>query len=330
MPGLPRILGVLVLSGVLSGGVGPAARAQSGGDRLGALAPGSAIARRQDGSEVDAFLGLSRSARIAQVIPDHARACLPSEGGLLATDAQRTIAAGVAVLAESPLGAWLIGEAAERMVLICHDPNTDLAGYYRAQMRLIGLFQQLPDPARIMFLAHELAHVPQHPRFSNDLRFGAQAVLVVHRIREAAAEAVATRILWQLRARGHAGPWQHKLASAYGDIASAFARAMDGDGDGAELRATRAAFDQWFARPGRVQSYDARLLGIVAQAEDDRTRLKHPTRRLSDDFLRDIGWYGGATFLPPGDGLPLTDAYYAHALSPANAARLEAILARAK
>jgi hypothetical protein len=174
--------------------------------------------------------------------------------------------AGVAVLAESPLGAWLIGEAAARMVLICHDPNTDLAGYYRAQMRLIGLFQQLPDPARIMFLAHELAHVPQHPRFSNDLRFGAQAMLVVHRIREAAAEAVATRILWQLRARGHAGPWQHKLASAYGDIASAFARAMDGAGDGAELRATRAAFDQWFARPGRVQSYDARLLGIAAQA----------------------------------------------------------------
>jgi hypothetical protein len=330
MLGLPRIFGILVFSLLLAGGAGPAVRAQSEGDRLGALAPGSASARRQDGSEVDAFLGLSRSVRIAQVIPDHARACLPSAGGFLATDAQRTIAAGVAILAESPLGAWLIDEAAARMVLICHDPNTDLAGYYRAQMRLIGLFRQLPDPARIMFLAHELAHVPQHPRFSNDLRFGAHGVLVVHRVREAAAEAVATRLLWQLRARGHAEPWQHKLASAYGDIASAFARAMDGAGETAELRATRAAFDQWFARPARVQSYDARMLGIVAQAGDDGARLEHPTRRLNDPFLRDIGWYGGATFLPPGDGLPLTDAYYAHALSAANAARLEAILARAR
>jgi hypothetical protein len=263
------------------------------------------------------------------VIPDHARVCLPSAGGSLSTDEQRAIGTGVTILAESPLGAWLIGEAAAHVVLICHDPNTELAGYYRAPMRLIGLFRQLPEPARIMFLAHEFAHVPQHPRFSNDLGFGARAVLVVHRIREAAAEAVATRVLWQLRARGHVAPWQHKLASAYGDIALAFAEAMDGAGEAAELRATRAAFDQWFARPGRVHSYDARMLGFIAQAED-RARLEHPTRRLSDAFLRDIGWYGGDTFLPPGEGPPLTDAYYARGLSPANAARLEAILARRK
>jgi hypothetical protein len=123
MPRLPHMLSVLVISGLLTGGVGPAARAQSEGDRSDALARGSTIARRQDGSEVDAFLGLSRSARIAQVIPDHARACLPSAGGFMATDAQRTIAAGVAVVAESPLGAWLIGEAAARMVLICQIPT---------------------------------------------------------------------------------------------------------------------------------------------------------------------------------------------------------------
>jgi uncharacterized protein DUF6782 len=288
------------------------------------------MAPRHDGSEVDAFLGLWRSARIAQVIPDHARACLPSAGGSLATEAQQAIAASVAMMAESPFGAWLIGEAARRLVLICHDPNTDLAAYYRSPMRLIGLFERLPDPAKIMFLAHELAHVPQHPRFSNDLRFGAHAVLVVHRMREASAEAVATRVLWQLRARGHAEPWEHKLASAYGDIARAFARAMDGRGEAAELGATRAAFDQWFGRPARVHSYDERVLAYLARTGADRPSLAHPTRTLTDGFLRGIGWYGGVTFLPPGTGPALTEPYYAHGLSPANAAQLNAVLRRAR
>ena len=79
MPGLPRILWVLVFSGLLAGGAGPAAHAQSEGDRFGALAPGSAIGPRRDGSEVDAFLGLSRSARIAQVMTRHVPQCAPEE-----------------------------------------------------------------------------------------------------------------------------------------------------------------------------------------------------------------------------------------------------------
>ena len=329
MPGPARSFCACVLAGLLASGAGLAADVQSQGHLSGALEPGSAIAPRPDGSEVDAFLGLWRSARIAQVIPDHARVCLPSAGGSLATDAQRTIAASVAVMAQSPLGAWLINEAARRLVLICHDPNTDLAAYYRSQMRLIGLFERLPDPAKIMFLAHELAHVPQHPRFSNDLRFGAHAVLVVHRMREASAEAVATRVLWQLRARGHAEPWQYKLASAYADIAHAFARAMAAPGQARELRATRAAFDQWFGRPGRVHSYDARIIGYLARTGTGRPSLVHPSRTLTESFLSDIGWYGGETFLSRSTGPALTDPYYAHGLSPANAARLDAILQHA-
>jgi hypothetical protein len=328
MPALPRFLCAWALAGLLAGSAGIAGGSQPKGVATGALEPGGAFVPPPDGGEVDAFLGLWRSARIAQIIPDHARVCLPSGGGALSTAAQRAIATGVSVLAQSPLGAWLIGEAAARLVLICQDPNTDLAGYYRAQMRLIGLFQQLPDPARIMFLAHELAHVPQHPRFSNDPRFGADGVLTLHRIREAAAEAVATRVLWQLRTRGHPEPWRHKLASAYGDIARAFAQAMEGHGDATELRATRAAFDQWFERPGRVNSYDARLLGFFAIAPDERARLEHPTRTLSDEFLRGIGWYGGETFLPPAAGPALTDRYYTGRLSPANAARFDAIRTR--
>ena len=328
MSGLRIAFLVLAVCGVLAIGDEKASGAGSKLEASGSLEPGHPVAKRRDVSEVDAFLGTRRSTRIAQVIPDHARACLPSDGGSRTTDAQRGIAAVADAVAESPLGAWLLDQAAARLVLICQDPNTDLAAYYRSQMRLIGLLERLADPARIMFLAHELAHVPQHPRFSNDLRFGPEAVLVMHRMREATAEAVATRVLWQLRARGRAEPWRYKLASAYGDIARAFAQAMDGDGELAELRATRAAFDQWFGRPGRVHSYDARILAHIARVSDRRPGLVRRTRHLTEEFLRGIGWYAGATFVLPGEGPALTDPRYARGLSPSNAAQLHAILER--
>jgi hypothetical protein len=168
--------------------------------------------------------------------------------------------------------------------------------------------------------------VPQHPRYSNDLRFGPEAMLVMHRMREATAEAVATRVLWQLRVRGYTEPWEYKLGSAYGDIAQAFGQAMHGAGEPAELRATRAAFDQWFGRPGRIHSYDARILVHIARVS--RPSLTRPTRHLTEEFLRGIGWYGGANFLPPGEVPVLTDPYYARGISPANSAQLHDLLAR--
>jgi hypothetical protein len=202
MSGLRVALLAFAICGVLAIPYGTASGAGSGPAGSVSASSTRATARGPDVSEVDAFLGTSRSTRIAQIIPDHARACLPSGGGFRTTEAQRGIAAVAEVVAESPLGAWLLDQATARLVLICQDPNTDLAAYYRWQMRLIGLFDRLGDPARIMFLAHELAHVPQHPRYSNDLRFGPEAMLVMHRMREATAEAVATRVLWQLRVRG--------------------------------------------------------------------------------------------------------------------------------
>jgi hypothetical protein len=153
-------------------------------------------------------------------------------------------------------------------------------------VRLIGVLTRLPDPAKIMFLAHELAHVLQHPEFSNDRRFGPAAMLLMHRVREAAAEAIATRVLWQLHARGYPELWAYKLQSAYADIAHAFARALgDRGGELAELRATRAAFDQWFGRAGRLRRYDDHILNHIEGTLPDHRAPIGERRRLTDAFL---------------------------------------------
>jgi hypothetical protein len=324
----PGIL-ALLLAGVLAASPGRAADLEAA---AGAIEPGSEATRAAGqgaDADVDAFLEPWRRIRVAHLIPDHAHTCMPVAIRLPATPAQRELTRSLDLVAQSPLGAWLIERASSRAVLICHDPNTHLAAYYRSQVRLIGVLTRLPEPAKIMFLAHELAHVPQHPEFSNDRRFGPPAMLMMHRVREATAEALATRVLWQLRGRGYPELWDYKLQSAYGDIAHAFAQAIgERGGDLAELRATRAAFDQWFERAGRVHQYDDHMLDNIERILRDRPAPAGPRRSLGDGFLRGIGWHAGATFLPAGTGRPLTDPFYAGRLSADNAARLDAILER--
>jgi hypothetical protein len=317
-----RICVLAALSaGMLAAACGRAAAADGSAD------PAPPALERAAGAEIDALLDPWRRIRVAHLIPDHAHACLPAAISGAATPAQRAIATSLQVVAESPLGAWLIDRAAARTVLICHDPNTTLAAYYRSRVRLIGVLTRLPDPAKVMFLAHELAHVLQHPLFSNDRRFGPAAMLLMHRVREATAEAIATRVLWQLRARGSGAFWDYKTASAYGDIAHAFAEAMDDrSGEAAELWATRAAFDQWFEEGRRLERYDDHMLDHIEPVVRERSAQLRQSRSLTDAFLRGIGAYGGATFLPAGSGPPLTDPRYAGRMSADNAARLETLL----
>jgi hypothetical protein len=101
-----------------------------------------------------------------------------------------------------------------------------------------------------------------------------------------------------------------------------------GHGEPAELLATRAALDQWFERPQRRHQYDDHMLDHLERIARDHRGLSPPTRSLSDDFLRGIGWHAGTTFLAAASGRPLTDDDYAGDLSADNAARLDALLSR--
>lgn len=214
------VFGWFLLSGLAFGGSGGAEPVSSSG-----------------GAAVDALVEPRQPAPVSRLLPDVAQACLPVGSVVPPGAAQTGIALTLGLIAESPVGAWLVAQGAARSVVVCNDPATDLAAYYRSQIHLIGLLETLEAPAKVVFLAHELAHVPQHPRYSNNRRFGAKAMIVLHRLREATAEAIATRILWQLRQRGHDAPWKRKLDTGYGDIARRFARIMAETGE--ELAATR-------------------------------------------------------------------------------------------
>ena len=274
--------------------------------------------------------------RIQALIPDADRNCLNIaewKRGRFQVETQTAtqvgLSAAVRQIQESETGSWLVQVAADLNVVACLDHATMLEAHYRAHLRLLGLSARLSPASQVVFLAHELAHVPQHPRFSNNRRFSPEDMILLQRVREAAAEAVATRVLWQLRAKGITAPWQTKLTTAYRDIAETFEGAMaEGEGLTQELRATRSAFHRWFAADWRRQIYDDLMLKTLTRIAADETGLIPTTRYLSDRYLLGIGNYAGQDFLISGDGLAIIRDFHTSGLAVGDQLRLDVILAK--
>jgi hypothetical protein len=231
-------------------------------------------------------------------------------------------------IGKSEVGAWLLQVAADQQVLVCLDHTTELEAHYRSHLQLIGLSSRLSPAGRIAFLAHELAHVPQHPKFSNNRRFSPADMLLLQRLREATAEAVATRILWQLRDQEITAPWHEKLTTAYRDIAIAFeeevVRSHDAD---QELAATRSAFHQWFKASWRLEIYDGLMMKTLSRLATASTDAAAASLHLSEEFLFGLDDYADQRFLRDGDRHHLLQDFYVHALPIESRGQIEDVTA---
>ncbi len=228
------------------------------------------------------------------------------------------------ILSTSETGREILSEARLRDVRVCVDEQTDLLAYYFAGARVVGVSAALSEGGKLAFLAHELAHVPQHPAYSDNRYYPPDDLVLLRRVREAAAEAVATRIAWELRENGYDAPWDERAATPYGDVARAFETAVAADRSAEGLlRATRAAFDCWFDAPWRLDVYDRMTLGHLARISEDAMGLVPPRYALTHLFLADIAWLGGRNFLTETGAPALTGRAYAGRISGRNDARLE-------
>ncbi len=246
------------------------------------------------------------------------------------------------IIGSSATGRAVLARARRHGVHVCIDSETDLLAYYFAGRHMAGVRAGLPLGGKIAFLAHELAHVPQHPTYSDNRYYPPADLILLRRVREAAAEAVAIRIAWELREGGEGAAWDAKLASAYADMARTFATAAatvaadggSGAGDGAGagdggraaaggaaglLGPTRAAFDRWFEASWRRNAYDQMTLAHLARISKDSIGLVPPRYALSHDFLAAIAWIGGRNFLVETGVQPLTGPAYGGRMSEGNA-----------
>lgn len=298
------------------------------GDRPSSAGPthGSAWTVDPDALSGLGGLRLGRLERIHRRIGDAAQSCLRAGRVNRRTARKAELSRLFDILSRSPLARDLMERAGRRGVYVCADPETDLLAYYLSSVRLIGLNPRLNEGQRIAFLAHELSHMPQHHVFSDNRFFPAHDLILLRRMREAAAEAAATVIAWQLRADGYTAAWEAKSTDRfYGDIARAFAAVLRAEPVG-HLRAARAAFDQWFAEQARLDVYDRMTVDHLRRISVDRLGLVTPRKELAHGFLLGLGRLGGRNYLAATPGRRLTDPFYAGRISLRNAGLIERVL----
>ncbi len=260
----------------------------------------------------------------------HAEACAPliqtgAPGGAGAP--RGAISRVLETLARSATARAVLRRVRGRRVQVCLDKKTPLLAYYFSSTGVIGLSTELSEGGRVAFLAHELSHVPQHPRYSDNRYFPPGDLLLLRRIREASAEAISTRIAWELREAGYPAAWIEKGAGPYADVVRAFHYAAEGDASARGLQAaTRAAFDYWFTAGWRRDVYDRMTAEHLRRISHDRTGLVPPRKKLRADFLTGIAALGGGNFLAETQGPALTDGFYAGQVSRRIAARIDGLL----
>ncbi len=230
------------------------------------------------------------------------------------------------ILSQSATARAVLDEARGRRIHVCLDEKTDLLAYYFSSMGVIGLSTELSEGGRIAFLAHELSHVPQHPRYSDNRYYPPEDLLLLRRIREATAEALATRIAWELREAGYPDAWNEKGASPYADVVRAFQYAAEGNTSVEGLQAaTRAAFDHWFTAGWRRDVYDRMTVEHLQRISRDGTGLVPPRRKLREHFLIGIATLGDGNFLAETHGPALTDPFYTGRVSKHNATHIKGL-----
>ncbi len=270
---------------------------------------------------------LTSLARVVKQLGVSEDACLDVRQKDSSTPQRSQLSRLVTILSLSPLAADALQMSARRGTLVCFDAKTENMAYYIAGLRVIALQPALTEGARVAFLTHELAHVPQHPRYSDNRYFPVEDLVLLRRAREAAAEAASARMLWQLRRVGYEAGWREKAKTGYRDILNAFAAAMPSvPTPHSEAIATRAAYDRWFERPYRVNQYDAMTVSHVETIAVDDMGLVPPRRFLTDYFLRGIGELGRDNYLAFPHHRALAGKTYRRGLSEENFARLERAL----
>ncbi len=249
----------------------------------------------------------------------------------------RRLRAAIDLLDKIPDGRALLKAAETAGVMVISDLSEEVLGYYAAdsEPKLVGISDTGTLEEQVASLAHELFHVWQdHSGEWLRVNLAPENEVLVQRMLEAAAEAMAVHVCFELKEASHDGPWksyrskQARRDAPYADLAEAYEmrrRRSRGAEEMRPLKAIRAAFDQWFALPERRAAYDSKIVRMMERYQYAYVAAAGCPRVEPDSaWLSDIGVLpDGRNFIEGTGRLALVNDWYRSGMRDDLARRLD-------
>jgi hypothetical protein len=170
----------------------------------------------------------------------------------------------------------------------CIDERDDeTRGYYDFKFNILGLKEHLELFEKLIIFVHELRHISQFIRgYSNSLGYDIEEIIRMNFAIEADVQAIVTLYAWRMKEIEINEVWDALSGfKNYIDIAEAFEKEIKRSGD--ELKATNAAFVQWYKSEWRVDKYYKCSYSWYMDMLDE-TKLIQKDLKLPENFFTNL------------------------------------------
>ena len=183
---------------------------------------------------------------------------------------------------------YLLSVTEKLNTAFCIDERDDeTRGYYDFKYNIIGLKEHLGLLEKLIIFVHELRHISQFSKgYYNSLDYDIEEIIRMNFAIEADVQAIVTLYAWRMKEIDINEVWNALSGfEHYFDIAEEFEQEIIRSGD--ELKATNAAFLQWYKSEWRVDKYYKCSYAWYVDMLDE-TKLIPKYLKLPENFFTNL------------------------------------------
>jgi len=186
-------------------------------------------------------------------------------------------------------GKYFLNVLQEADSAVCIDNRADeTRGYYDFKYNVIAVREHLELLEKLIILIHEIRHVDQFLKgFYYSLDYAMEEIVRTTFAIEADVQAIVTLFAWRIKEQEGTDVLWRTLSGfkKYADISEAFEKEMLASSS--EVKATRAAFSQWYKSEWRLNCYFKNTCSIYLDLLDD-TKYIQKYSKLPEDYFDEL------------------------------------------